>query len=98
MSNIPSNLGSFGQMQNLPTEMGSIPSSSMPDLSSIGNIDIKDTVLKAYLESAAITETEDKMAQVMTEAVMKKTVLEKVAELTTNLTGSIASSFNVDQS
>ena len=98
MSNIPSSLGSFGQMQNLPTEMGSIPSSSMPDLSSIGNIDIKDTVLKAYLESAPITETEDKMAQVMTEAVMKKTILEKVAELTTNLTGSIASSFNVDQS
>ena len=75
------------------TTMPTIP--SLP--SSIQNIDIKDTILSQYLSSAAIQETEQTMARVMTEAVMKKTVLTKVGELTGKLTNSFASSFNVDQ-
>ena len=82
---------SLGMMQNIPAEMLN------QNIPNVGNIDVKDTVLQAFLSSAPIVETENKMAQVMTEAVMKKTVLEKVAELTTNLTSSIASGFNVDQ-
>ena len=54
-------------------------------------------VLKGYTNSTAIEKTEQTMAQAMTEAVMKKTVLTKVAELTGNLTNSFASAFNVDQ-
>ena len=64
----------------------------------IQNIDIKQTILPKYLESAAIQETGNTMAKAMTEAVMKKTILTKVGELTGNLTNSFASAFNVDQS
>ena len=61
------------------------------------NIDITETVLQSYLSSPAILETGETMAKAMTEAVMKKTVLTKVGELTGNLTKSFASGFNVDQ-
>ena len=80
----------------IPPSTTTIP--TIPSLpSSIQNIDIKDTILSQYLSSAAIQETEETMARVMTEAVMKKTVLTKVGELTGRLTNSFASSFNVDQ-
>ena len=59
--------------------------------------DIKNTVIESYLNSAAILATNEKMASVMTEALMKKTILTKVGELTTNYANSFASSFNVDQ-
>ena len=55
------------------------------------------TVLSGYNKSAAIQETFETMAKVMTEAKMKKTVLTKVAELTGNLSNSFATAFNVDQ-
>ncbi len=61
------------------------------------NIDIKSTILSQYLETAAIQETGENMARAMTEAVMKKTVLTKIGELTKSLTSSFASAFNVDQ-
>lgn len=64
----------------------------------IQNIDIKQTILPKYLESTAIQETGNTMAKAMTEAVMKKTILTEVGELTGNLTNSFASAFNVDQS
>ena len=54
-------------------------------------------VISNYLESAAIQETADKMASGMTEAVMKKTILTKVGELTGKLTQTFATAFNVDQ-
>ena len=74
-------------------------STTIPTLpSSIQSVDIKDAILSQYLSSAAIQETEETMARVMTEAVMKKTVLTKVGELTGRLTNSFASGFNVDQS
>ena len=59
--------------------------------------DLVSTVTSSYIESAAIQKTIDTMAKAMTEAVMKKTVLTKVAELTGNLTNSFATAFNVDQ-
>lgn len=40
----------------------------------------------------------EKMASAMTEALMKKTILTKVGEMTENIVNSIASSFNVDES
>ena len=54
-------------------------------------------VITQYINSAAIQETANKMASGMTEAVMKKTVLSKVGELTGRLTQEFASAFNVDQ-
>ena len=59
--------------------------------------DIKNKVIKEYIESAAIQKTIDTMGKAMTEAKMKKTVLTKVGELTANLTKSFASAFKVDQ-
>ena len=59
--------------------------------------ELKDTVVKSYLERAEITATSEAMAKAMTEALMKKTVLTKVGELTSNLTSSFASSFHIDQ-
>lgn len=79
------------QMQNNNNAIPQIPGG-------IQNIDIKQTILPKYLESAAIQETGNTMAKAMTEAVMKKTILTKVGELTGNLTNSFASAFNVDQS
>lgn len=61
------------------------------------NEDIKNTVVTMYNENTAITETINTMGSVMTEAKMKKEVMTKVGELITNITSSIASSFNVDE-
>ena len=58
---------------------------------------VSETVLKEFISSAAIQGTGETMAKVMTEAVMKKTILSKVGELTSSLTSSFASGFNVDQ-
>jgi len=63
----------------------------------IQNMDVSEMVLKGFLSSAPIQETCNTMARAMTEAVIKKTILTKVGELTSNLTSSFASSFNVDQ-
>ena len=54
-------------------------------------------VITQYSNSAAIQETANKMAAGMTEALMKKTILTKVGELTGRLTQTFASAFNVDQ-
>ena len=54
-------------------------------------------IITSYTESTAIQNATDKIAQGMTEAVMKKTILTKVGELTANLTSSFASAFNVDE-
>ena len=54
-------------------------------------------IITSYTESTAIQNATGKIAQGMTEAVMKKTILTKVGELTANLTSSFASAFNVDE-
>ena len=61
------------------------------------NKEMASTLISTFTSSVEIEKTADTMAKAMTEAVMKKTVLTKVAELTGNLTNSFASSFNVDQ-
>ena len=58
---------------------------------------IVSTVISSFTSSQAIQQTETAMAKAMTEAVMKKTVLTKVGELTSNLTNHFASAFKVDQ-
>ena len=61
-------------------------------------LDIVLGVIEKYMDNVAIKETSNKMATAMTEAKMKKEILTKVGELTTNLSASFASGFNVDQS
>ena len=59
--------------------------------------ELKTTVIDSYLKSAPIIKTGETMAKVMTETTMKKTILSKIGELTTNISKRFASSFNVDQ-
>lgn len=59
--------------------------------------ELKTTVIDSYLKSAPIIKTSDTMAKVMTETTMKKKILSKIGELTSNISKSFASSFNVDQ-
>ena len=59
--------------------------------------ELKNTIMTSYINSAAIKATCETMARAMTEAKVKKDVLTKVGELTTNITNSFASSFNIDQ-
>ena len=59
--------------------------------------ELKTTVIDSYLKSAPIIKTSDTMAKVMTETAMKKTILSKIGELTSNISKSFASSFNIDQ-
>ena len=59
--------------------------------------DIVTSVISSYMQSAPIVETANKMASAMTEAAIKKTILTKVGELTSNLTNSFATAFNVDE-
>ena len=54
-------------------------------------------MISTYLGNPAIEEASNQMAKGMTEAVMKKTILEKVGELTANLTKTFSTAFNVDQ-
>ncbi len=80
--------------ENMNNEISQIPvQDNLNNLKS----SIVSTILPEYMKSAAIQETGETMAKVMTEAVMKKTILTKVGELTGNLTNSFASGFNVDQ-
>lgn len=59
--------------------------------------ELENTVIENYLQSALIVGTSEKMGSAMTEALMKKEILTKVGELTSNLTNSFASSFNIDE-
>ena len=59
--------------------------------------EILNKVLSSYNDSTAIENTFDTMAKGMLEAVIKKSVMQKIAELTNTLTNSLASGFNVDQ-
>ena len=61
------------------------------------NKDIVPVVISNYLGNIEIEETANQMAKAMTEAVMQKTILTKVGELTNTLTSSFAAGFNVDQ-
>ena len=62
------------------------------------DVDISEDVLKAYMSSAAIQETAEAMFKEMTNAFMKRYVLNKVSSLTSSLANSFASSFNVNPS
>ena len=91
-------------VESLPNEakkiLETIPEEAKKNITSfsdnIKNIDINDAIVKAYINSTSIQSVGNTMASVMTEAVMKKTVLTKVGELTGNLTSSFATAFNVD--
>ena len=89
---IPSNIPELPQDQSNQNTQNNV---TMPNI----NFDnIISTAIDSFIESAAIEETSNTMAKVMTEALMKKTVLTEVGNLTQNLSNSYANAFNVDQS
>lgn len=58
---------------------------------------IKSTVINSYLESTPVKKVETTLAKTMHEAVVKKEVLTKVGELTTNISSSFVKAFNIDE-
>ena len=76
---------------------GDIPEPEDINPKAVIDQEMVEKVTSSYIASAAIEQTFDTMAKAMTEAVMKVNVLTKVGELTSNLTNSFASAFNVDQ-
>lgn len=67
----------------------------------ISNVEVisglKETVVSSYLDNIAVIGTCETLGSKMTEAKMKKDVLTKIGNLTSNLSKNIASSFNVDE-
>ncbi len=62
------------------------------------NSEIVDTMVSEIATNEMVTPMIEKVGAAMTEAVMQKTILTKVGELTGKLMGTVAESFNVDQS
>lgn len=58
---------------------------------------IFETVKSGFMDSALMNGVIENMAKAMTEALMRKTILTKVGELTNNISKSLASAFKVDQ-
>ena len=56
-----------------------------------------NSTIELFINSAPIKEIENKMANAMTEAKIKKEVLTKVGELTTNISSKFANAFNIDK-
>lgn len=67
------------------------------NLVATANSDVINRVIDEFKTNPLLIGAEEQMARIMTETLMKKTVGEKVGELTQKLTSSIASAFNVDQ-
>ena len=59
--------------------------------------DIRNMVIQQYMDSAPIQEIGEKMASGMTEAKVKKEVLQYVSELVSNMSHHFATAFHVDQ-
>lgn len=85
------------ELENEKEEEKDITTNQQNNNSVLVNNEIVSTVISSFTSNVAIQQTENTMARAMTEAVMKKTILTKVGELTSNLTNSFASAFNVDQ-
>ncbi len=94
-------LGNQVTTENANNLLNNIPETNVTEPSKSAGVVINDEivsqVVSGFTGSEAIKQVENTMARAMTEAVMKKTILTKVGELTSNLTNSFASAFNVDQ-
>lgn len=67
------------------------------DLSGMLHASIVETTVAQFVATEEIATAIDQLAAGMTEAVMQKTILSKVGELSGKLMSTMASSFNVDQ-
>ncbi len=92
-----------GVVQEIPTigdgstGNGTVDGNVVADMSAPLTKEIVATAIPQLLEQEAIKDASKQIASGMVEAVMQKTILTKVGELTGELMGSIANAFNVDQ-
>ena len=81
-------------LYNQNTQLPSDPN----DPSAILIADAVETIITEFMKQKMVAAASQMMAGKMTEAIMQKTILTKVGELSSKLIGTMANSFNVDQS
>ena len=74
------------------------PGSVGSEPAAILNNTVAQTVLTVYMAQEGVATAVEQMGAAMTQAVMQKTILSKVGELSGQLVAKIAGSFNVDES
>ena len=85
-----------GVVQEVTTQSGTTNGTTQ-DMSGMLHASMVETTVAQFVATDEIATAIDQLAAGMTEAVMQKTILTKVGELSGKLVSSIASSFNVDQ-
>ena len=84
-------------VQEIQTREGAQQGGSGEDMSAMLHQAAVDQIVAGVVAQEAIATAIDQLATGMTEAVMQKTILSKVGELSGKLVSTIATSFNVDQ-
>ena len=86
-----------GTVQEIQTREGVQPGGSGQDMTAMLHQAAVEQIVVGVVSQEAIATAIDQLATGMTEAVMQKTILSKVGELSGKLVSTIATSFNVDQ-
>ena len=89
--------GAVGTVQEMQTREGEQPGGNTQDMSAMLHQAAVDGIVAGVVAQEAIATAIDQLAMGMTEAVMQKTILSKVGELSGKLVSTVATSFNVDQ-
>ena len=98
-SNVPGdeNSGAAGIVREVQTLEGEQPGGNVQDMSAMLHQAAVEQIVAGVVSQEAIVTAIDQLATGMTEAVMQKTILSKVGELSGKLVSTVATSFNVDQ-
>ena len=84
--------------ENLGTDSSENENRDSTDASAPLSADTAKLYLEVFMTQPVVSSASETIAAKMTEAVMQKTILTKVGELSQSLMSTMASSFNVDQS
>ncbi len=91
------NGGAAGTVQEIQTREDAQPGESGQDMSAMLHQAAVSEIVAGVVSQKEVAATIDQLAMGMTEAVMQKTILSKVGELSGKLVSTVATSFNVDQ-
>lgn len=89
--------GAAGTVQEIQTLEGTGQGEQVQNMTGMLHASAIDGIVAGVVSQEAIATAIDQLATGMTEAVMQKTILSKVGELSGKLVSTIATSFNVDQ-
>ena len=89
--------GTAGTVREIQTLEGEQPGGNVQDMRAMLHQAAVEQIVAGVVSQEAIATAIDQLATGMTEAVMQKTILSKVGELSGKLVSTIATSFNVDQ-